>query len=184
MCSREPTRPPRAVLTLMPSPCVTWFEFDLHHRVAPSHDRAIADDPLSTRKVVTRFSRRPECSQSVFSSRICAESMERLWSLAGATSGNRWQIGRPRKRRKQAKTVATGCDQLPQNLDGKEGVDGSSPSEGLHERPANGYVMLPAMARFGFFAGTRRVHFGLADTRGHTRRRATQAWGRAPHTGL
>jgi hypothetical protein len=32
---------------------------------------------------------------------------------------------------KQAKTVATGCDQLPPNLDGKEGVDGSSPSEGL-----------------------------------------------------
>jgi hypothetical protein len=31
----------------MPAPCVTWFEFDLHHRVAPSHDRAIADDPLS-----------------------------------------------------------------------------------------------------------------------------------------
>jgi hypothetical protein len=43
-------------------------------------------------------------------------------SLAGATSGNRWQIGRPRKRLKQAKTVATGCDQLPQNLDGKEEV--------------------------------------------------------------
>src|SRR5713226_6826395 len=57
--------------------------------------------------------------------------MERLWSLAGATSGNPWQIGRPRKRRNQAKTVATGCDQLPWDLDGKEGVDGSSPSEGL-----------------------------------------------------
>jgi hypothetical protein len=57
--------------------------------------------------------------------------MERLWSLAGATSGNRWQIGRPRKRRNQAKTVATSCDQLPWDLDGKEGVDGSSPSEGF-----------------------------------------------------
>src|SRR6266511_467699 len=48
--------------------------------------------------------------------------MEPLWSLAGATSGNRWQIGRPRKRRNQAKTVATGCDQLPRDLDGKQGV--------------------------------------------------------------
>src|SRR6266536_4822338 len=30
--------------------------------------------------------------------RICAKNMERLWSLAGATSGNRWQMNRPRKR--------------------------------------------------------------------------------------
>ncbi len=68
--------------------------------------------------------------------RIPATGMERLWSLAGATTGNRWQIGRPRKRQKQAKTVAVGCDQLPQNLDGKEGVDGSSPSEGFGVLPA------------------------------------------------
>jgi hypothetical protein len=39
-------------------------------------------------------------------------------------------MNRPRKRLKQAKTVAMGCDPLPLNLDGKEGVDGSSPSEG------------------------------------------------------
>jgi hypothetical protein len=57
--------------------------------------------------------------------------MERLWSLAGATGGNRWQMETLRKRRKQAKTVAVGCDPLPLNLDGKEGVDGSSPSEGF-----------------------------------------------------
>ena len=63
--------------------------------------------------------------------------MERLWSLAGATGGNWWQIGRPRKRQKQAKTVAVGFDQLPQNLDGKEGVDGSSPSEGFDEVPVS-----------------------------------------------
>ena len=55
--------------------------------------------------------------------------MERLWSLAGATSGNRWQMRKPWKRLKQAETVAVDYDQLPQNLDGKEGVDGSSPSE-------------------------------------------------------
>src|SRR6266511_3979310 len=46
------------------------------------------------------------------------QTMEPLWSPAGAISGNRWQVGRPRKRRKQAKY-------------GKEGVDGSSPSEGF-----------------------------------------------------
>jgi hypothetical protein len=32
-------------------------------------------------------------------------------SLAVATSGNRWHMAGPRKRPKQAKTVATGCDQ-------------------------------------------------------------------------
>ena len=47
--------------------------------------------------------------------------MERLWSPAVATGGNRWQIERPRKRLKQAKTVADGCDQLPGPQNGKEG---------------------------------------------------------------
>ena len=49
------------------------------------------------------------------------------------SGGNQWQPvanGPSRKPRKQAKTVAVGCDQSPPNLDGKEGVDGSSPSEG------------------------------------------------------
>jgi hypothetical protein len=47
---------------------------------------------------------------------------------------NQWQPvanAEARKRLKQAKTVAVGCDQLPWDLDGKEGVDGSSPSEGF-----------------------------------------------------
>ena len=50
----------------------------------------LGDDPLSTWKVVTRTLGDSSAPKSVFSSRICAESMERLWSLAGATSGNRW----------------------------------------------------------------------------------------------
>ena len=45
----------------------------------------------------------------------------------------------PGKPRKQAQTVATGCAQLP--IDGKEGVDGSSPSEGFVKAPA--YRLLP-----------------------------------------
>ncbi len=47
----------------------------------------------------------------------------------GATGGNRWQIGRRRKplnTRKPLPWVATRC-----RKDGKEGVDGSSPSEGF-----------------------------------------------------
>jgi hypothetical protein len=53
--------------------------------------------------------------------------MEPLWSPAVATGGNRSQIAPAGTTLKQAKTVAVGCDQLP----GKEGVDGSSPSEGF-----------------------------------------------------
>ena len=81
--------------------------------------------------MVSHRNRERSAPEALFAPGLAAVRMERLWSLAGATSGNRWQIGRPRKRRNQAKTVATGCDQLPWDLDGKEGVDGSSPSEGL-----------------------------------------------------
>ena len=57
--------------------------------------------------------------------------MEPLWSRAVAISGKRWQTRRRRTRLKQAKTVALDCDQLPEPFHGKEGVDGSSPSEGF-----------------------------------------------------
>jgi hypothetical protein len=40
--------------------------------------------------------------------------MEPLWSPAVATGGNRWQMRRPPKRLRQAKTVAVACDQLPE----------------------------------------------------------------------
>jgi hypothetical protein len=92
------------------------------------------------------MSRVREDAESDFSSGIPATGMERLWSLAGATNGNRWQMEDPRKRLNQAKTVATSCDQLPWDLDGKEGVDGSSPSEGFDEMPASGHRVLPPTA--------------------------------------
>ena len=57
--------------------------------------------------------------------------MEPLWSPAVARGGNWSQMGRPRKRLKQAKAVAVGCHRLPEMFHGKEGVDGSSPSEGF-----------------------------------------------------
>jgi hypothetical protein len=99
----------------MPAPCVTWFEFDLHHRVAPSHDRAIADDPLSNSEGVGVSLSPAECCLHG------RQGMEHLWSRAVATGGNRWQMGLPRKRLEQAKTVAMGCDQLPGPQNGKEG---------------------------------------------------------------
>jgi len=71
----------------------------------------------------------PRVGRSSRSSR--RRRMEPLWSPVVATSGNRRQIVRWRKRQKQAKSVATGCHRLPATFHGKEGVDGSSPSEGF-----------------------------------------------------
>src|SRR5919197_3016956 len=56
--------------------------------------------------------------------------MEPLWSPVVANAGNRRQICSARTRLKQAKTIAVGCDRLRPGPHGKEGVDGSSPSEG------------------------------------------------------
>jgi hypothetical protein len=57
--------------------------------------------------------------------------MEPLWSPVVATIGNLWQIAQAREPRNQAKTVAVDCDRAPEKFHGKEGVDGSSPPEGL-----------------------------------------------------
>ena len=64
--------------------------------------------------------------------------MEPLWRLAGATGGNRWQIGDPRKRLKQAdlQPVATHGNRF--GAHGKEGVNGSSPLEGFGKAPHDG----------------------------------------------
>jgi hypothetical protein len=64
--------------------------------------------------------------------------MEPLWSPVVATGGNQWQTRHGRKGWKQAKSVATGCHRLPENIHGKEGVDGSSPSEGSAKAPEIG----------------------------------------------
>jgi hypothetical protein len=57
-------------------------------------------------------------------------------------------MGLPRKRLEQAKTVATGCDQLPIGAHGKEGVDGSSPSEGSQKSPAHAGLLLLNVTAF------------------------------------
>jgi hypothetical protein len=74
--------------------------------------------------------------------------MEPLWNPVVATGGKQWQIGSARKPQEQAKTVAVGCDQLPEGAHGKEGVDGSSPSEGFsrEEIPVNQDFLLPSAA--------------------------------------
>jgi hypothetical protein len=80
--------------------------------------------------------------------------MEHLWSRAVATAGKRWQMGPPRKRLKQAKTVAVGCHRLPEKFHGKEGVDGSSPSEGFAKCPAYTHFVCLKLQRLSR-AGTR-----------------------------
>ena len=62
---------------------------------------------------------------------------------------NRWQSRAnrpPSKPQNQAKSVATGCHRLPATFHGKEGVDGSSPSEGFKKRPANGLFFVASTA--------------------------------------
>jgi hypothetical protein len=79
--------------------------------------------------------------------------MEPLWSPVVAIGGNRSQIASTRKRPKQAETVAVGCDRLPQAAHGKEGVDGSSPSEGFTSLPVKPHVALPRLTLSGCGGG-------------------------------
>src|SRR5438874_9428730 len=74
--------------------------------------------------------------------------MEPLWSPVVATRGNQRQLDRPSKSQKQAKTVAVGCHRLPETFHGKEGVDGSSPSEGSAKAPQNGVFCIRAGLHF------------------------------------
>ena len=75
--------------------------------------------------------------------------MEPLWSPAVATGGNRWQMwNAPETWLRQPKTVAVGRDRLPEALHGKEGVDGSSPSEGSAKAPHNRSFCFGSICRF------------------------------------
>jgi hypothetical protein len=87
-----------------------------------------------------------------------------------ATDRKRSQIAHVGTRLTQAKTVAMDCDDLPQRAHGKEGVDGSSPSEGFDENPANWPLVLSVFGAScvrGYETGT---HSGPG---GHSRASAT-----------
>ena len=77
---------------------------------------------------------------------------------------NRWQAvanAVSAKRGRQAKTVAMGCDRLPRGVHGKEGVDGSSPSEGFLIPPAQPSVSFSGLTPtdcFGVHAASTGVH--------------------------
>src|SRR5919204_1743538 len=61
---------------------------------------------------------------------LSGKRMERLWKNEGATRRKRFDRFKPRNRLDKPNLVATGCHRLPPKSHGKEGVDGSSPSEG------------------------------------------------------
>src|SRR5947208_6736584 len=73
--------------------------------------------------------------------------MEPLWSPVVATGGNQRQIGRARKGRKQAKTVAVRCDRLPREVHGKQGVCGGLPPVAAGPLPAKEGVDLSVACR-------------------------------------
>ena|SRR5215207_4234080 len=79
------------------------------------------------------------------------------WSPPGATSGNQRQVGCPRNPRKQAKSVAVDCHRLPRPQNGKEGIDGSSPSEGFRKRPP---AYRGSLLSVTTLPSRRRTHFG------------------------
>ena len=85
-----------------------------------------------------------------------------------ATGGNRSQIARPKNGPDQAKTVATGCNRSPFGAHGKEGVDGSSPSECLLKVPANRHFVVVrtsnARTHSGHICGTRGRTAASSDT--------------------
>src|SRR5436190_21977012 len=59
---------------------------------------------------------------------------------------NRWQSVANRLSAETAETRQNrcrGCDRLPETFHGKEGVDGSSPSEDLYEMPVNRHFSSP-----------------------------------------
>jgi hypothetical protein len=69
------------------------------------------------------------------------------WSVYGAprsqpvATGRKWNTAESRSNRR--KPLPWGCDRLPPGPHGKEGVDGSSPSEGFEKVPAKQHAPLP-----------------------------------------
>src|ERR1043166_5623697 len=73
--------------------------------------------------------------------------MEHLWSPVVETADNQSQIAKAHKRPNQAQTVAVGCARLPATFHGKEGVDGSSASEGSAKSPQIGFFLSDRLAQ-------------------------------------
>jgi hypothetical protein len=111
--------------------------------------------------------------------------MEALWSPAVATAGNRWQMGGCRERLRQWQFIAVGCDRLPESFHGKEGVDGSSPSEGSAKAPQIGVFLFRISLRETQCAVGMEPFYGafsLRDARNASRMAVAIASRRRPRT--
>src|SRR5436190_5555717 len=87
----------------------------------------------------------------------------------------RWQPSANRlaiESAKQAKSVAIGCHQLPREVHGKEGVDGSSPSEGSAKGPQRRLFLRLTCA----FTTVRWVWSPLMEPSGHEWRRQSRVF--------
>jgi hypothetical protein len=93
--------------------------------------------------------------------------MEQLWNRGGATGRKRSARQTPINGLNERETVATGCHRLPFGSHGKEGVDGSSPSEGSAKTPHVGasrsdpVARSPACIRYGAVYGAFRFRMPL-----------------------
>jgi hypothetical protein len=91
-----------------------------------------------------------------------SQPMEPLWSPVVATGSNPSQIRPRQKTAETSRAVAAGCEQLPPNLDGKEGVSGSSPEEGFVKFLLTKSSRLPGWRRVRVSASTRASTAGTA----------------------
>jgi hypothetical protein len=73
--------------------------------------------------------------------------MEQVWNREVATSGKHSAANRPESGLNYGETVAPGCHQLRFGSHGKEGVDGSSPSEGSAKAALTGLFLSDRVAR-------------------------------------
>src|SRR6266498_2891217 len=80
------------------------------------------------------------------SARFGAYWMEQLWNRGGATGGKPLALLVCENGLSSDKTVATSCHRLLGRQHGKEGVDGSSPSEGSAKALQRGCCINPGFA--------------------------------------
>lgn len=112
-------------------------------RTGDNSERGVASRSVTVSPEPIRREALHRCSQ------VGQLSMEPLWSPVVVTGGNGSQVGLADKGPRQAKRAAAGCDRLPLRAHGKQGVDGSSPPEGLKKRRT------PALSRSGRHAPCR-----------------------------
>src|SRR6266542_5699039 len=118
--------PPTASLASTSLPSLTTDADELCDRRAGPF---IQLEVLSPGSISTRYAANSDRRGPRRSVRSRAQ-VEHLWSRADANARNCQRRARPRKPHYYLRTAAIGCPRLRPSRDGKEGVDGSSPSEG------------------------------------------------------